>query len=60
MVPLAQVGIAPGDSAVFAPGGRHLMLTGLRAPLAAGTRVPLPLVTAAGRELRVELEVRAP
>jgi hypothetical protein len=60
MVPLAQVGIAPGDSAVFAPGGRHLMLTGLRAPLAAGTRVPLTLVTAAGRELRVELEVRAP
>jgi len=60
MVPLAQVGVAPGDSAVFAPRGKHLMLERLRAPLAAGQRVPLTLVTADGMELRAELEVRAP
>jgi hypothetical protein len=60
MVPLPQVGLAPGDSAVFAPGGKHLMLERLRAPLTAGARVPLTLVTADGVELRVEVEVRAP
>jgi copper(I)-binding protein len=60
MVPLAQVGVAPGDSAAFAPGGRHLMLERLRAPIAAGQRVPLTLVLATGEELRTEVEVRAP
>ncbi len=60
MVPLAQVSVLPGDSAVFAPGGRHLMLERLRAPLAAGGRVPLTLVTADGAELRTEVEVRSP
>jgi hypothetical protein len=60
MVPLAQVSVAPGDSAAFAPGGRHLMLARLRAPLAVGARVPLTLVTAAGDELRTEVEVRSP
>jgi copper(I)-binding protein len=60
MVPLAQVGIAPGDSAVFAPGGRHLMLERLREPLAEGAHVPLTLLTAGGGELRTEIVVRRP
>ena len=58
MVPLAQLGVPPGDSAVLAPGGRHLMLERVRAPLVAGGRVPLTLVTSDGAEIRIEVEVR--
>lgn len=60
MVPLAQVGVAPGDSAVFAPAGKHLMLERLRAPLVAGSHVALTLVMGDGAELRTEVQVRAP
>ena len=35
--------IAPGASAVFAPGGYHLMLVGLKQPLTAGSSFPVTL-----------------
>ena len=35
--------IAPGTTAVFAPGGYHLMLVGLKQPLTAGASFPVTL-----------------
>lgn len=60
MLPLAAITVAPGDSAVLAPGGRHLMLEALRAPLVVGGHVPLTVVTSTGGTLRTEAEVREP
>lgn len=43
MRPLAAVEVAPGDSAVLEPGGRHIMLFGLKQQLETGSTVPLTL-----------------
>jgi hypothetical protein len=61
MSPLdAPIAIAPGDSLVLKPGGRHLMVSGLARRLVAGDSLPLLLTFADGRILRTVATVRAP
>jgi len=43
MAPLGPLTIAPGETVVFAPEGKHIMLMGLKAPLKLGDKVPLTL-----------------
>ncbi|HEY0777176.1 MAG TPA: copper chaperone PCu(A)C, partial [Gemmatirosa sp.] len=60
MAPLAAVTVAPGDSIVFAPLGRHAMLEQLRRPLAVGDSVPFALaVTSGGRAGAARDTIRA-
>ncbi|GJG85733.1 hypothetical protein tb265_09140 [Gemmatimonadetes bacterium T265] len=62
MAPLARGVVPPGDSAAFAPLGKHAMLERLRRPLAVGDSVPFALaVTRTGRvdTLRATAVVRA-
>jgi copper(I)-binding protein len=58
MAPVARAAVAPGDSLVLAPAGRHVMLRGLVRPLAAGGRARLVLRLASGDSLAVDVEVR--
>jgi hypothetical protein len=58
MYHLHDVEIRPGESAVFAPGGNHLMLMGLKQPLRAGDHVVLNLDFRTGRSVSVSAEVR--
>ena len=58
MVHRAEVTIAVGDVAVFAPGGLHLMLMKPRRALKAGDRVSVDLLFAGGRHLTADFEVR--
>jgi copper(I)-binding protein len=60
MAPVARAAVAPGDSLVLAPAGRHVMLRGLVRPLAAGDRARLVLRLASGDSIPVDLEVRGP
>ena len=39
----AAIPVPAGGQVVFAPGGRHLMLTGLKAPLRAGAKAEIVL-----------------
>lgn len=55
----AGVRIPPGGSALFAPGGDHLMLFGLKKTLKSGERLPVTLVFADGSRLPVQLRVGA-
>jgi copper(I)-binding protein len=60
MAPLARAAVAPGDSLVLAPAGRHAMLRGLVRPLAVGGRARIVLRLASGDSIPVDLEVRGP
>lgn len=60
MTPVPRAAVAPGDSLVLAPNGRHLMLTGLTRALRPGDRVPLVVHLASGDSVRAVVEVRAP
>ena len=57
---LPELRIAPGATAVFEPGGKHLMLMQPRAPLEAGGKVAVSFVLDDGREVSAEFEVRKP
>ena len=48
MTPITRLAIAPGDSTVLAPLGRHAMLERLRRPLAVGDSVPFALTVIRG------------
>ena len=48
MAPAGDVTIAPGDHAIFEPGGLHVMLMGVTAPLEEGASQPLILQLADG------------
>jgi copper(I)-binding protein len=56
----APLVIAPGDSLVLKPGGRHLMVSGLSRRLVAGDSLPLLLNFSDGRALRAVAVIRAP
>ncbi|MBM3906617.1 MAG: copper chaperone PCu(A)C [Gemmatimonadetes bacterium] len=60
MMPIDSAPVAPGDSVVFAEGGRHLMVSGLRRKLAAGDSLPLVLEFSGGRSLELKAAVRSP
>ena len=53
------LGIPPGATVRFAPGGLHIMLHALKRPLAAGDEVPLTLLLEGGGSLTVTARVRA-
>lgn len=57
-VPLLR--IPPGATAVFEPGGLHLMLVRPRSRLRPGDRVTIGFVLQDGRRLSGEFEVRRP
>lgn len=50
--------LAPGNAAVFKPGGLHLMLMRPKAALKEGDRIALSLKLEDGREVHGELEMR--
>lgn len=54
------IGIAPGGSTEFAPGGLHLMLFDAAQSPVPGESVPLTLHFADGRQLTVDAVVRVP
>jgi len=54
----AGVTLPPGQSVVFAPGGRHLMVFGLKSALKAGDTLPLTLNLASGGRLQAKAVVR--
>jgi len=58
MRPVAAIEIAPGEPAVLAPGGLHIMLMGLKAPLIAGTRFALTLIFEKAGSIDVQVEVQ--
>lgn len=59
MRPVDAVEIAPGQRAVFAPGGLHIMLFGLTVPLKEGDRFPLTLTFEKGGSVTVDVVVRS-
>ena len=58
MVPVAALPLAPGASAVFAPGGLHLMLKDLERMPAPGDSVRLCLITEGGERSCTDAPVR--
>jgi len=57
MRPLEKVLIAPDASAVFRPGGHHLMIRNLTPEALAAKNVPVTLVFADGRQLKSHLAI---
>ena len=55
---LPELRIAPGGTAVFAPGGKHLMLMGPRATLEIGGKVVVSFELSDGTALQGEFVVR--
>jgi copper(I)-binding protein len=55
---LQEVPVAPGQSVIFAPGGKHLMLLGLERMPAPGEQVRLCLALAGGGEACTTATVR--
>ena len=51
------VEVHPGEPAVFAPGGNHIMLLGLRKALKEGDEFPLTLTFANAGKVTVQVEV---
>lgn len=60
MSPVATLAIAPGETARFAPGGRHVMVFGLAASVAAGSTTEMTLTFADGDKLSAMLAVEPP
>ncbi len=56
---LDGVDLPAGGTAVFAPGGLHMMLFGLKAPLRAGTSFPLELRFEKAGQILVQVNVEA-
>lgn len=59
MMSLSWIGIPAGDSVVFAPGGRHLMLERFTRPLTPGDSVPFSFQFRSGQVLKLVAPVRA-
>jgi copper(I)-binding protein len=55
---LDTVVIAPGQSVLFAPNGRHLMLHGLTRKLLVGEKLPVVLLLAGGGKIAFTATVR--
>jgi copper(I)-binding protein len=52
--------VAPGDSLVLKPGGKHLMAEAVVRALVAGDSVPMAVTLGDGRVVQVKAVVRAP
>jgi copper(I)-binding protein len=59
MEPVGPIAIAPGDSLMLAPGGRHVMLELSSSTPTVGDSVPLTLHLARGGEVTIRIPVRA-
>ncbi|MGH8352985.1 MAG: copper chaperone PCu(A)C [Pseudomonas sp.] len=59
MQKIDSLGIPPGGTVTFAPGGNHLMLFGLKQPLVAGERFALTLEFEKAGKVEVEVAVEA-
>lgn len=59
MAHLEAVEIAPGETVVFAPGGKHVMFMGLHAPLTDSTMEPGTLIFEHAGRVAVEFSVEA-
>jgi periplasmic copper chaperone A len=57
MRPTGPLALAPGQSVVFAPGGKHVMLMGLAGPLKPGSTFPLTLTFAKAGKVDVTVDV---
>ena len=53
-----SLALDPGQTALLAPGARHLMLFGLKRALREGEQVPFELSLQSGESVRVSAEVR--
>lgn len=58
MVQLPSIDIAPGESLVFQPGGRHIMLIGVTETPAEGSDIELCAESAAGTRACTQAKVR--
>ena len=58
MAELKSIDIAPHETLVFEPGGRHIMLLDIAAPLVEGENVEICAVSAAGTRACTESAVR--
>jgi len=58
MVHLPSVDIAPGESLLFQPGGRHIMLIGVTETLAEGNEIELCAESAVGTRACTQAKVR--
>lgn len=54
MAPTGPITLAPGEGAVFAPGGKHAMLMSLAAAIAEGSNTSLTLELAGGATVTAE------
>lgn len=57
MQPLKQVAVPAGDSVIFAPAGKHVMLFDVSPSVKAGDKVPLTLALANGKNIEVQASV---
>jgi copper(I)-binding protein len=55
-----SIAIAPGETVLLEPDGKHLMLMGLTAPLVEGTMFPMTLIFERAGEVPIEVTVEAP
>ncbi len=55
-----QLRLAPDGTAIFKPGGMHLMMMKPRTPLKAGSKIVIEFELAGGGKLLGEFEVRKP
>lgn len=60
MAPISEVTLAPGERALFEPGGKHAMLHGLAGPIAGGDHAELTLLFADGATLTLEAVAKTP
>ncbi len=58
MRPVDALDIAPGETVVLQPGGRHLMFMGLKKPFRPGMTVGVTLSLSDGRTVEVDLPVK--
>lgn len=57
MQPLGELALGVGQSVVFEPGGRHVMLFDLATTLKPGDRIPLTLSLASGKKLETQVQL---
>ena len=60
MEPLAQLPLGAGETAQFAPGGRHVMVFDLAPKLVAGGTTGITFTFADGRKLSAQMQIEAP
>lgn len=60
MTPIKSLLISAHSELMFAPGGRHIMLSGLRRDLRRGTMFPVNLIFEKAGTVRAMVEVRGP